>query len=87
MVMRGMKLINMLKNTNIKGAISEAMVAGYLMSQGHEVFSAGHAASRADLVYLKDGLPIKVQVKTANWSKGGAGHLYEQCVLKRTHSA
>lgn len=79
----------MLKNTNITGAISEAMVAGYLMSQGYEVFPANHAASRADLLYIKDGVSFKVQVKTANWTAGTNKneHRYEHCVLKRTQSA
>lgn len=79
----------MLKNTNIIGGISEMMVKGYLVTCGYEVFSPDQGHTRADLVYLNElGKLIKVQVKTATMSpKENTPHLYEQCVLSRTHSA
>lgn len=77
----------MLNNTNIIGAVSECMVMGYLVSQGYEVFLPHSGASRADLVYIKDGRSVKVQVKTACWTCAAESpHKYEQCVVKKTRS-
>lgn len=78
----------MLRNTNIIGAVSEAMVKGYLGSQGFEVFAPEQGHTRADLVYLdRSGKPVKVQIKTATFgSKSNTKHQYEQCVIARTHS-
>lgn len=72
----------MLTNTNIVGAVSEAMVIAYLGSLGCEVFSATQSHSRADLVYIHDNRTVKVQVKTASWSRRFP-HDYEQCRLVR----
>lgn len=78
----------MLSGPNIIGNVSEAMVSGYLASQGWEVFNASQSHSRADLIYIRDGASKRVQVKTATWTKKPeTGHQYEQCVLKRTHSS
>lgn len=77
----------MLINTNVIGDMSEALVTGYLASQGHEVFLPLGGHSRTDLVYLNKGVPVKAQIKTAAWTKGSTSpHHYEQCPLGRTPS-
>lgn len=76
----------MLKNTCSVGATSEAMVAGYLSYNGYEVFFPRQDHGRADLVYLKDGIPVRVQIKTASTSKGtSSAYRYEMCRLVRAN--
>lgn len=74
----------MLRATNITGAVSEAMVAGYLHAAGYEVFLPAQGHGRADLVYGDGSKLFKVQVKTASFVPGSnSPHWYEQCRLVR----
>lgn len=70
---------NALTTQHISGAVSEAMVAAYLVQQGYPVFTPMVKQTRCDLVYLKPE-PIRVQVKTGTFTRSGA-HAYEQCRL------
>jgi hypothetical protein len=62
------------------GTASEFLVAYYLASTGNDVFIA-QGNSRADLVYVKDGKPVLVQVKTGTKVKTGT-FVYEQVRLR-----
>lgn len=64
------------------------MVAGYLALQGCEVFLPLKGQSRCDLIYLRDGVAVRVQVKTASRTRTGR-FVYEQCRLvsdRRRHN-
>lgn len=76
----------MLRTTCSRGAVSESMVAGYLASMGYEIFLPAQDHGRADLVYLKEGKPVRVQVKTSSLSKASeSDHRYELCRLVRAN--
>lgn len=62
------------------GASSEAIVAAYLLSKGHDVYVPLKTQSRGDLIYLRDGVPVKVQVKSGTRTRTGR-FTYEQCRL------
>lgn len=64
------------------GAVSELMVRGYLTSCGYETYGPDKLHARADLVYVKKGKPVRVQVKTATFSTTGK-YRYEQCRLNK----
>ncbi len=64
------------------GAMCELMVRGYLTIAGYETFSADKLHSRADLIYVKEGKPVRVQVKAASYSTTGL-YQYEQCRLNK----
>lgn len=50
------------------GVACEFVVAAYLALEGYDVFFPAGAQTRADLIYLKEGKSIRVQVKSSSWS-------------------
>ena len=52
------------------GTIGELTVARHLLGQGYSVFSEYGDNSKVDLIALVDNVPIKIQVKSCNSSKG-----------------
>jgi hypothetical protein len=77
----------MLRDTAALGLASELLVASHLAAKGFEVHMAIASQSRADLVYIKEGRAVRVQVKTAQWSRFGDGQFsYERCpLLTKSH--
>jgi len=55
------------------GAASEALAAAHYLGRGEDVFLPFMTQSRADILILRDGEPVKVQVKTATWGGNGTG--------------
>ncbi len=64
------------------GAVSELMVRAYLTSLGFDTFSPDKLHTRVDFIYVKSGIPIRVQVKTSTYSVSGK-YQYEQCRLQK----
>jgi len=52
----------------VSGVSSELYVAHKLTALGYEVFFPLMTQSKADFLAMKDGAPLKVQVKKASWS-------------------
>jgi hypothetical protein len=77
----------MLRDTAAFGLASELLVAAHLASKGHDIHLAIASQSRADLIYVKDGKAVRVQVKSAQWSRFGEGQFaYERCpLLAKSH--
>lgn len=51
--------------TNTVGAISELFVSADLLKKGYEVFRAVSPSCSCDLIILKNGIPFRVEVRTA----------------------
>ncbi len=49
-----------------RGAIAELLVACDLTSRGYEVYRPISGAASCDILYVHDGLPVKVEVKMCN---------------------
>lgn len=77
----------MLRDTAALGLASELLVAAHLASKGYDAHLSVASQSRTDLVYVKDGKAIRVQVKTAQWNRFGGGEFsYERCqLLTKSH--
>jgi len=75
----GQKRTKMMTKHNI-GDISELFVATHLSSKGNEIFFP-YGNSRADLIYLDNNKPVKVQVKTGTKVTSGKFE-YEQVRLR-----
>lgn len=54
--------------SKLRGAISELRVATDLMEKGYEVFLAASPYTSCDLIVIKNGLPARIEVKTARYS-------------------
>jgi len=54
-----------------KGACSELVAASDLLLKGYEVFRACSPCSCCDLIALKDGEQIQVEVKTGHYTSAG----------------
>lgn len=72
----------MFRNTNIVGAVSEALVVSYLSSQGYEVFLPFQPHTRADLIYIDGETTKRVQIKTATLNER-SGSFFEQTRISR----
>ena len=68
-------------NNHVKGINSELKAMSYYNKLGYEIYTPLAAQSRADFVYDNGESLVKVQVKTATWSKSGE-YSYLQCRLK-----
>lgn len=66
---------------HVNGIRSELKVQQYYNELGYDIFLPLCGASRADLIYDDGENIVKVQVKTATWSKAGDVN-YLQCRLK-----
>lgn len=58
-------------STGTVGAIQEHRVIVDLLGKGYEVFRAASPSCSCDLLFLKDGKPTRVEVKTAYAAKNG----------------
>lgn len=65
---------------HLTGAAHEYMVLSYLSLLGYEIYPQGMHLCRADLVYVRDGKAIRVQVKTGATNYVGK-YGYEQVRL------
>lgn len=72
----------MLMAQHARGSSSEHIVASYLAAQGYELYAPAVTHTRADLVYVKDDKPVRVQVKSSTMSRGSDNRFnYEQSRL------
>lgn len=58
--------------TGTVGAISELVVAVDLLRKGYEVFRALSVNASCDLAIIKDGVLLRIEVRTAHTNKNGA---------------
>ncbi len=58
-------------STGSVGAIAELIVSVDLMKRGYEVFRALSQACSCDLLALKHGVAIRVEVRSASYNKNG----------------
>lgn len=75
----------MLRNTNVVGAVTESMIVSFLSSKGYEVYLPFQPHTRADLIYIDDERPKRVQIKTANIIERD-GSIFEQARLVRNNN-
>jgi predicted AAA+ superfamily ATPase len=72
--------------TEYKGALSEQFVAQELLANGHEVyyFSSDNAKSEVDFIIEVDGLPVPIEVKSAeNLASKSLTYLVNKYNIKR----
>jgi Holliday junction resolvase-like predicted endonuclease len=53
------------------GAIGELRAAADLLAKGYEVFVAGSPGASCDLVTLRDGVCLRIEVRTAYYTADG----------------
>lgn len=58
-------------SSSSRGALAELLVAADLMARGYEVFRAVSPSASCDLTALKDGLSLRVEVRTGRRMPGG----------------
>lgn len=59
-----------------RGARSELLAALDLMNRGDEVFRAMSPSASCDLLILRNGKPLRVEVKTGRKAKSGDGYSF-----------
>jgi hypothetical protein len=69
-----------------KGRVAEVMVAVQFALNGFEVYQPFYPQSKVDLLAYKDGIPYKIQVKSASWVKDTSRYRVSLMVKNpRTH--
>lgn len=69
-----------------KGRVAEVMVAIQFALNGFEVYQPFYPQSKVDLLAYKDGIPYKIQVKSASWVKDSSRYRVSLMVKNpRTH--
>jgi hypothetical protein len=63
-------------SASTKGAISELVVSTVLLKMGYHVFRALSPACPCDVIAMRDGVLLKIEITTGNEYKSGRGYSF-----------